>query len=80
MYLFWKVRQFSAIFLLLEYYSNEADTDNRLCHTLQLIFPKVAVCITGKKKKKKASDYSHHEDDGGDDDGDNDMPQFFWGL
>lgn len=52
MYLFWKVRQFSAIFLLLEYYSNEADTDNSLCHTLQLIFLKVAVSITGKKKRE----------------------------
>lgn len=51
MYLFWKVRQFSAIFLLLEYYSNQADTDNRLRYTLQLIFLKVEVSRTEEKKR-----------------------------
>lgn len=49
MYLFWKVRQFSAVFLLWKYYSNEADRDKRLRLTVQVIFLKVAVRITEEK-------------------------------
>lgn len=35
--------------MLREFYSNEADRDNRLRQTLQVIFLKVAVRITGEK-------------------------------
>lgn len=62
----------SFFFLVWEFYSNEADIDNRLPQTLLGMFLKVAMRITGEKNE---NDYSHHEHFG-DDDGDNGMPQF----
>lgn len=47
MYLFWKVRQFIGDFFFFffhgEYYSNEADGDNRILQQLKVIFLQVAL-------------------------------------